>query len=183
MEMKADGYPFSGSTPMHPKKRRAHVHARKLVAMAALLERLPEAVALVHEDLSFRSGRRVDPSKGRDGMAAEQVLRVAVLKQHTGLSYERLAFALADSSTYRGFCRLGYEQKPPTWSALQKEHQARLRDHMGENQSDGCSAGSGSRRGKGHESAHRLASWWSPTSITPPTRRCFGTACACWLGS
>jgi len=97
-----------------------HVHAQELVAMAALLERLPEAVALVHEDLSFRGGRRVDPSKGRDGMAAEQVLRVAVLKQHTGLSYERLAFALADSSTYRGFCRLGYEQKPPTRSALQK---------------------------------------------------------------
>lgn len=98
----------------------AHVHAQELAAMAALLERLPEAVALVHEDLSFRGGRRVDPSKGRDGMAAEQVLRVAVLKQHTGLSYERLAFALADSSTYRGFCRLGYEQKPPTRSALQK---------------------------------------------------------------
>jgi hypothetical protein len=73
----------------------AHVHAQELVAMAALLERLPEAVALVHEDISFRGGRRVDPSKGRDGMAAEQVLRVAVLKQHTGLSYERLAFALA----------------------------------------------------------------------------------------
>jgi transposase, IS5 family len=53
-------------------------------------------------------------------MAAEQVLRVAILKQHTGLSYDRLAFALADSSTYRGFCRLGYEQKPPTRSALQK---------------------------------------------------------------
>jgi transposase, IS5 family len=98
----------------------AHVHAQELVAMAALLERLPEAVALVHEDLSFRGGRRVDPSKGRDGMAAEQVLRVALLKQHTGMSYERLAFALADSSTYRGFCRLGYEQKPPTRSALQK---------------------------------------------------------------
>jgi IS5 family transposase len=53
-------------------------------------------------------------------MAAEQVLRAALVKQHTGLSYERLAFALADSSTYRGFCRLGYEQKPPTRSALQK---------------------------------------------------------------
>jgi transposase, IS5 family len=98
----------------------AHVHAQELAAMAALLERLPEAVALVHEDLSFRGGRRIDPSRGRDGIAAEQVLRVAVLKQHTGMSYERLAFALADSSTYRGFCRLGYEQKPPTRSALQK---------------------------------------------------------------
>ncbi|HEY3666456.1 MAG TPA: ISNCY family transposase [Polyangiaceae bacterium] len=98
----------------------AHAHAQELVAVGALLDQLPEAVALVHEDLSVRRGRRVDPTKGRDGMAAEQVLRVAILKQHTGLSYERLAFALADSSTYRSFCRLGYEQKPPTKSALQK---------------------------------------------------------------
>ncbi len=98
----------------------AHVHAQELVAISALLDRLPEAVALVHEDLSLRLGRRVDPTKGRDGMAAEQLLRVAILKQQTGLSYERLAFALADSSTYRSFCRLGYEQKPSTKSALQK---------------------------------------------------------------
>src|SRR5881394_1315666 len=98
----------------------AHVHAAELSAIALLLDQLPEAVALVHTDLVIRDGRRVDPSKGRDGMAAEQVLRVAILKQHTGLSYERLAFGLADSSTYRAFCRLGYEQKPPTKSALQK---------------------------------------------------------------
>lgn len=98
----------------------AHVHAAELAAIALLLDRLPEAVALVHEDLSVRHGRRVDPTRGRDGIAAEQVLRVAILKQHTGLSYERLAFALADSSTYRSFCRLGYEQKPPTKSTLQK---------------------------------------------------------------
>jgi transposase, IS5 family len=98
----------------------AHVHAQELAAIGALLDRLPEAVALVHEDLSVRGGRRIDPTKGRNGMAAEQVLRVAILKQHTGLSYDRLAFTLADSSTYRGFCRLGYEQKAPTRSALQK---------------------------------------------------------------
>jgi transposase, IS5 family len=98
----------------------AHAHAQELVAVGVLLDQLPEAVALVHEDLSFRRGRRVDPTKGRDGMAAEQVLRVAILKQRTGLSYERLAFALADSNTYRSFSRLGYEQKPPTKSALQK---------------------------------------------------------------
>lgn len=98
----------------------AHVHAAELAAISLLLDQLPEAVALVHADLGVRDGRRVDSSKGRDGMAAEQVLRVAILKQHTGFSYERLAFALADSSTYRSFCRLGYEQTPPTKSALQK---------------------------------------------------------------
>jgi transposase, IS5 family len=97
-----------------------HVHAKELAVMSDLLDRMPEAVALVHEDLSWRGRRRVDPAKGRDGMAAEQVLRIGVLKQHTGASYERLAFGLADSSTYRAFCRIGFNQKPRTKSALQK---------------------------------------------------------------
>jgi transposase, IS5 family len=97
-----------------------HVHAKELAAMSDLLDRMPEAVALVHEDLSWRGKRRVDPAKGRDGMAAEQVLRIGVLKQHTSASYERLAFGLADSSTYRSFCRIGFGQKPLSKSALQK---------------------------------------------------------------
>jgi hypothetical protein len=80
-----------------------HVHAAELAVMSDLLDQLPEAVALVHEDLSWRGKRRVDPAKGRDGMSAEQVLRTGVLKQHTSASYERLAFGLADSGTYRSF--------------------------------------------------------------------------------
>lgn len=97
-----------------------HVHAVELAAMGDLLDQLPEAVALVHEDLSWRGRRRIDPTKGRDGMAAEQVLRAGVLKQHTGVSYQGLAFGLADSSTYRSFCRIGFDKKPLTKSALQK---------------------------------------------------------------
>jgi IS5 family transposase len=53
-------------------------------------------------------------------MAAEQVLRAGVLRQITGFSYEQLAFALTDSSTYRRFCRIGYEQDAPKKSTLQK---------------------------------------------------------------
>lgn len=97
-----------------------HPHARELAVMSALLDKLPEAVRLVHEDLSWRGRKRVDPSKGRDAMAAEQVLRVGILKQATGLSYEQLAFHLLDSNTYRTFVRLGYDDKPPKKSTLQK---------------------------------------------------------------
>lgn len=97
-----------------------HVHAVEIAAMGDLLDQLPEAVALVHEDLIWRGARRIDPNKGRDGMAAEQVLRAGVLKQHTGASYERLAFGLADSATYRSFCRFGFDASAPTRSALQK---------------------------------------------------------------
>jgi IS5 family transposase len=97
-----------------------HPFARELAVMSAVLDQLPEATELVHEALIWRGGKRVDPTKGRDGMAAEQVLRVAVLKQMSGFSYAELAFHLLDSSTYRIFCRLGYNANPPTKSTLQK---------------------------------------------------------------
>jgi len=98
----------------------AHVHAAELGAMSDVLDRLPDAVGLVHQDLCWRAGRRVDPTKGRDGMAAEQVLRAGILKQLTGMSYEGLAFALCDSNTYQSFCRMGFGQTAPKKSALQK---------------------------------------------------------------
>jgi IS5 family transposase len=97
-----------------------HVHARELARINEILDRLPKAAELVYADLARRGDRQIDPNKGRQGMTAEQVLRALVVKQMNGFSYEELAFHLADSSTYRAFCRLGIEQKPPTKSALQK---------------------------------------------------------------
>lgn len=89
--------------------------------MNELLEQLPEAVAFIHEDLCRRGNRRVDPAKGRDGLAAEHVPRIGVLKQLTGQSYEALAFALAASNTYRTFCRLGFDLMPMKKSKIQKK--------------------------------------------------------------
>ena len=73
--------------------------------MSAVLDGLHEAARLVHGDLVGRGRHRIDPNTGRDGMAAEQVLRAFVLKQMNDFSYEELAFHLADSNTYRAFCR------------------------------------------------------------------------------
>ena len=95
-------------------------HARELAAVSVLLEQMPEAVKLIHEDLAWRGKKRVDPTKGRHGMAAEQVLRAVVLKQMSGFSYKLLAFHLADSATYRTFCRLGFDRQPPKRATLQK---------------------------------------------------------------
>ena len=97
-----------------------HEIARELGAASVLLDQLPQAVKLIHEDLAWRGKKRVDPAKGRHGMAAEQVLRVVVLKQMMDCSYKLLAFHLADSATYRTFCRLGFDRQPPKKATLQK---------------------------------------------------------------
>jgi IS5 family transposase len=97
-----------------------HVHAAELRKMSSVLDAIPEAAELVGADLLRRDDRPIDTSKGREGMTAEQVLRSFVVKQMNGYSYEELAFHLADSSTYRSFCRFGIAEKPPTKSRLQK---------------------------------------------------------------
>jgi len=88
--------------------------------MSSVLDAIPEAAELVGADLARRGDQQIDTSKGREGMTAEQVLRAFVVKQMNGYSYEELAFHLADSSTYRSFCRFGIADKPPTKSRLQK---------------------------------------------------------------
>jgi hypothetical protein len=78
--------------------------ARELAVISAVLDQLPGATELVHEALSWRGGKRVDPTKGRDGMAAEQVLRVAVLKQMSGFSYADLTSHRSRAALARGVC-------------------------------------------------------------------------------
>lgn len=91
-----------------------HPHARELARMGEVLDRLPEAAALVARDVSCKKA----VNKGRAGMSGELVLRCVVLKQTLGLSYELLAFHLVDSPTYRAFCRLGVTDVAPKRSTL-----------------------------------------------------------------
>ena len=102
-----------------------HDHAKELWEISAILDDLPDldrVMGLVEADL-VRCCRR---DTGRQGMSAEQVLRAVIVKQMNGFSYDELAFHLADSSTYRAFCRLGIATKPRKKSALQ-ENIKRLR--------------------------------------------------------
>ena len=59
-------------------------------------------IPLVHEDLV----RGVDPNKGRSGTPSEQVLRIFILKEVQGHTFDELSFHLNDSPVYRWFCRL-----------------------------------------------------------------------------
>lgn len=94
-----------------------HLHVRELQTMSAVLDAHPEFSKWIQADL-LAGGIAGD--RGRDGMSGEQVLRVLVIKQSNGFSYELLAFHLADSQSYRAFCRIGFAEKPPKRSTLQR---------------------------------------------------------------
>lgn len=107
---------FSLQRPLLPPPIE-HPHAEELQKISALLEQMPEASELVLKDLL---GAGVNPNKGREGMSAEQVLRVLLLKQMHKYSYDELEFHLADSATFRAFCGLGIADTAPKRSALQR---------------------------------------------------------------
>jgi IS5 family transposase len=84
-------------------------HARELAAIDRILDQHPEIAELICQDLR---AERVVGNKGAEGLSAEQILRALLIKQHNSFSYRELAFHLADSNSYRTFCRLGLGQRP-----------------------------------------------------------------------
>jgi len=95
-------------------------HSRELEAISSVLDAHPKINELVLQELKSSSSHL--PSSGRNvgcgGMSAEQVLRAAVIKQMNQFSYRELAFHLADSRSYRTFCRLGIAEPTPSKSTL-----------------------------------------------------------------
>ncbi len=94
----------------------AHPHAAELVAMSALLDEQPVLTELVQQDLDAGCPRNAQT--GRPGLTAEQTVRSLVVRQLTGWTYAELAFHLADSASYRAFCRIGALTASPSKSAL-----------------------------------------------------------------
>jgi transposase, IS5 family len=94
----------------------AHRHAEELATMSALLDEQPVLTELVQQDLEASCLKNAQT--GRPGITAEQTLRILVVRQLTGWTYAELAFHLADSATYRAFCRIGALAKAPSKSAL-----------------------------------------------------------------
>ena len=60
----------------------AHAHARELEKISELLDELPSsALTRVQTDLLSRGDNFVDQWRGREGMTAEQVVRVLIIKR------------------------------------------------------------------------------------------------------
>ncbi len=94
-----------------------HAHSRELREISRLLDEHPEAAKWVHGDLV---GDEISSQHGREGMSGEQVLRVILVKQLGGFSYHELAFHLADSISYRAFCRFDVGRPIPNKKTLQR---------------------------------------------------------------
>ena len=92
-----------------------HEHSREVAAIGVILDAHPELAERVERDLV---GDNASCSVGRSGMTGDQVLRALVIKQMNQFSYEELAFHLADSVTYRAFCRFGAFDSAPRRSTL-----------------------------------------------------------------
>ncbi|NRB39901.1 MAG: ISNCY family transposase [Pseudomonadales bacterium] len=79
-----------------------HAFGIQLKQLSKILDRYPEILALIENDLIEPACKKV----GATGLAVETVFRCLLLKQQLRCSYEQLAFHLSDSTSYRAFTRL-----------------------------------------------------------------------------
>lgn len=93
-----------------------HEHATELAGISDLLDAHPRLAALVQQDLLAACPQ--NPRTGRVGLTGDQVLRILLARQLNGWTYTELAFHLADSVSYRTFCRVGGFGPAPSKSAL-----------------------------------------------------------------
>jgi len=100
--------PLTEATVDHPK-------AKELLKISEILDNNDSIYDMALQDLGLS-----DNEIGANGMTAEQVIRAAIIKQIEMFSYRELAFHLADSRSYRQFCRIGIGDKSFKKSALQQ---------------------------------------------------------------
>ena len=117
--------------PSLPLPQVPHKHAQLLARMAQVLDSLPQMHQQVLADLA-PPGTRSD--LGREGLCAQQVLRILVLYLMLKGDFEQLEFHLCDSPTYRSFCLLGLGEEAPKRSALHKNQEYQL--HPGSDPAD-----------------------------------------------
>lgn len=86
----------------------AHPIGQGLSRLSDFLDSYPGLLEILVRDF-----RTTDTTKtGANGLSVESAFRCLLLKQILQVSYEKLAFYLSDSTTYRTFARLSVDQFP-----------------------------------------------------------------------
>ena len=113
-----------------------------------------------------------DPTEGRPSIPIETYLRLMFLKYRYGLGYERLCALVADSITWRRFCRIGLEASVPDESTIRK-----ITRRCGPELIDGVEPRAARRRPPSAATSMWIGCgstrpWSKPTSSIRPTRGC-----------
>lgn len=82
--------------------------AQELEQMSQVLDANPGISEWVYQDVVGEK----DASVGREGLSADQVLRLGLIKQLRNFSYEELPFQIADSTSVQRFVRIGIGDIP-----------------------------------------------------------------------
>lgn len=142
-----------------------HEHTAELAAISELLDLEPRLAKRIQQDLERVCP--MNPRTGRPGLTGDQVLRIAVARQLNGWTYAELAFHLADSQSYRTFCRLGPFDPAPSTSAL-AANLGRLRPETLITLNDRLVTSAAAQVVESGECV-RIDSTVVPTAIHPPT--------------
>jgi hypothetical protein len=127
-------------------------HAKELESMSRSLGAHLTIAELIWQDLP---GTGAQSTRGAEGLSAEQVLRILVVKQLNGFSYRALAFHLADSRSYQTFCRLGLRPARQATDEIGTPSESQA-GHVGGDQSGAHRCRATGESGDGPDRAHRL---------------------------
>ena len=118
---------------------------------------------------------------GRPSVPVDTLLRLLYLKHRYQFGYETLCREVADSISWRRFCRIGLDRPVPHPTTLVKLVRRAGPEVIA--QLNGALLGklAADRLLRG-PSCGSTPPWSRPTSTTPPTRTCWSARCASWVG-
>jgi hypothetical protein len=117
---------------------------------------------------------------GRPSVPVDTLLRLLYLKHRYQLGYESLCREVADSISWRRFCRLPLDRPVPHPTTLVKL--VRRAGPEVVEQLNSCSASWPTTSCCAAASCGSTPPWWRPTSTTRPTPTCWSTRSESWVG-
>jgi IS5 family transposase len=122
-----------------------------------------------------------DRRLGRPSVPVDTLLRLLYLKHRYGLGYESVCREVADSISWRRFCRIGLDRPVPHPTTLVKLVR-RAGPEVIEQLNQALVVKLAADKLLGAASCGWTPRWWRPTSTTRPTRICWSRPCVRSVG-